>query len=137
MIMVESTHSQQSLSAKNLRINIGRKQRLVRGPLGLVVLGITAAVAVQIVQEDLILWWHLLFLVLLQNGLMLIMEWDMGVCPVNAIRGKKSMTGWFSIGKEDVEDSKRLKAARQAARKQWVLSTLTAVVVTAILLLFQ
>jgi hypothetical protein len=136
-IMAQSIPSQQPSSVEDIRVNIGQQQRNVRGGMGLVVLGISTVVSVQIVQDGLTLWLGLLLLVLLQNGIMLMMEWNMGVCPVNAMRGRKSMTGWFSIGKKFVKDNRRLKAARKAARKQLVWSTIIAVIGTGIVLLFQ
>lgn len=135
--MDQSTQTEQRSTVHDLRVNIGRKQRNVRGALGIVVLGISAGIIVQIVQEGSTFWLALLLLVLTQSGIQLLMEWNMGVCPVNALRGRQSMSGWFSIGKEEVPDQQRVKAARRATRKQLVLSILIAILVTGTVLLFQ
>lgn len=135
--MVQATQSHQTSPIQDVRVNIGRKQRNVRGALGIVLLAISAGVIVQIVQEASTFWLPILLLVLLQNGIQLLMEWKMGVCPVNALRGRQSMTGWFSIGKEKVQDQQKVKAARRAALIQLVWSIIMAVIITGAVLLFR
>lgn len=96
--------------------NIGKKQRITRGAMGAALLLAYLYLAIFYVQEFTLLWLAGLF-VLVYNGVFLLFEARTGVCPVNAYREKQSMTGYLSIGKEDLQDKTLIVGFKEISRK--------------------
>ena len=117
-------------------VNIGQNQRLTRKVMGLATLlgGFIIGVLITNSQTNPAL--HLITFILAFLGFITYLEGYYGVCPMNAMRGKQSMEGYFSIGQEDVEDESQIRAAKQVVMQEVWQAVILAVLVTIPFILF-
>ncbi|MDX1607755.1 MAG: DUF2892 domain-containing protein [Candidatus Spechtbacterales bacterium] len=96
--------------------NIGKKQRITRGVLGALLLLFFIYLTLFYI-EGFTPFWYIVLFVIVYNGLFLLLEARTGVCPINTYREKQSMSGWLSLGKEDLEDKSLSIHFKEISRK--------------------
>lgn len=97
-------------------VNIGSEQRMTRGTIGVV--SLLGAIAVSLAVTEWVWYWYLLQFFLVFNGVLTLLEARNGVCPMNAMQNKQSMTGYFSIGQEPLENMELADELRWTARRE-------------------
>ena len=113
-------------------VNLGAGQRTARRALGYMLLLATVALAVAYIAGDMSPWWLLAVAVLMQNGVLLVLEARHGVCPLNAELGRQNMAGMAPLGREPFRDPSLVPAVKRVARKDVAVSILVAAVTVAV-----
>lgn len=117
--------------AKEKPVNIGINQRQTRGALGLLTLFLAGLLF--FIFSTRAWYWYLAGYLLVFNGVMLVLEAKNDVCPINAFRKMQSITGYFSLGKESVEDANRATRLKKIAYTETTQSVLVAFFIIAAL----
>lgn len=112
-------------------VNIGERERTVRGVLGYAFLAFGAAVTVALVFSDANPWWSLVLLPLFYQGARFRFDKRSGTCPLKAELGQHRLDGVLTILGQRIDDAATVSRIKTISRRGLVEAAVWGVVLTA------
>ncbi len=112
------------------KINIGKRERVNRLILGIVMLLAAFGLGWWITTQSVAGWLIALFFIVVYQGVRFLLDFQTGTCPLKAELGQRRLDGFFTISGTAIDDKRLADDIRGKSRRALILALFVAIAAT-------